>query len=221
MYLYLYHRLGPFRDLESFDDLDHLDEQGFMPQIYVNLTNRCNNACTFCLRDGEAGRRSDLWIDREPSAQELCATLDRFDLAPIREVVFCGFGEPTMRLDTLLSVARHVHDTCPGTRVRLNTNGLANAQYGRDVTSELVGVVDEVSVSLNTSDPARYFELTRSSFGPDAQAEVWKFTRACSERGIDTAMTVVAVIDDDDIERCAQLCADAGVRFRVRTYSAA
>jgi TatD family-associated radical SAM protein len=220
MYLYLYHRHGPFRDLETFDDLDHLDEQGFMPQIYVNLTNRCNNACTFCLRDGEAGRQSSLWIEREPSVEELCATLDRFDLSPINELVFCGFGEPTMRLDALLALARHVHETAPGVRVRLNTNGLANLQYGRDVTPELADDVDVVSVSLNTSDPTHYLELTRSTFGKRAYEAMWEFARLCKERGIDTHMTVVDVIGDDDIARCRRLCEEAGIKFRIRAYSA-
>lgn len=219
MYLYLYHRCGPFKDLKDFDDLDHLDEQGFMPQIYVNLTNACTCSCTFCLRDSKAGKQSELWLKHDPTIEELCGALDAFDLTPITEVVFCGFGEPTMRLETLLALTRHVHEGYPDMQVRVNTNGLANAYYGHDITTELAKAVNAVSISLNTSDPERYAALTRNQIGVGAHGKMLDFARLCKEHGMKVSMTAVDCIDQDDIDACAKLCEGEGLNFHVRAYS--
>ncbi len=220
MYFYLYNHDGTFRNLEDFADLDHLGEQGYSPQLYVNLTNACDNDCTFCLRNNPSAEGSELWLEREADADELCALLDAYDLSPIDELVFCGFGEPTMRLGTLLAVAHHVRTMYPDIEVRVNTNGLANARHGRDVAPELARGVDRVSVSLNTADPGRYLELTRSKMGPSAHAEMLDFARAAKRAGIAVTMSVVDVIGADDVAACAELCRREGLDFRVRAYSA-
>ena len=96
---------------------------------YINLTNRCNNACDFCIRQNKVGIPGfSLWLEKEPEAGEVIAQLDA---AGRGDVVFCGYGEPTLRLDVLKEVAAYVKSY--GGKVRVNTNGLANREYGRDV----------------------------------------------------------------------------------------
>ena len=135
--------------------------------LYVNLTNRCPCACTFCLRqtmDSVAADDATLWLEHEPEVEEVIAEFDKFDMSVYDEVVFCGYGEPTERRDVLLSVAKYVkeHFHKP---IRINTNGLANLIWEKDVTPELKGLIDTVSISLNTPNAQRYHELVRSRFG--------------------------------------------------------
>ena len=125
-----------------------------------------------------------------------------------------------MRLGTLLAVAHHVRTMYPDIEVRVNTNGLANARHGRDVAPELARGVDRVSVSLNTADPGRYHQPTRSKMGPSAHAEMLDFARAAKRAGIAVTMSVVDVIGADDVAACAELCRREGLDFRVRAYSA-
>ncbi|HCC48247.1 MAG TPA: hypothetical protein DEQ38_09080 [Elusimicrobia bacterium] len=138
--------------------------------LYVNLTNRCPTACVFCVKNAWKMdyRGSNLNLaGAEPSPAEVIALAKaEWAAAPFEELVFCGYGEPTMRLEALLACARMVKtgraEPLPRTlRVRLNTNGLANAVWGRNVVPEMKGLIDSVHVSLNTADPAQWLELMR------------------------------------------------------------
>ncbi|OGR68057.1 MAG: hypothetical protein A2081_02850 [Elusimicrobia bacterium GWC2_61_19] len=138
--------------------------------LYVNLTNRCPTACVFCVKNSWKMdyRGSNLNLaGTEPSPAEIIALARKeWTAAPFEEFVFCGYGEPTMRLEALLATARLIkHGKAapipPSMRVRLNTNGLANAVWGRNVVPEMKGLIDSVHVSLNTSDPAQWAELMR------------------------------------------------------------
>lgn len=75
--------------------------------LYVNLTNKCPCACTFCLRQTheEIQQSGSLWLDREPTVEEVEKEFDKFPPDTYNDIVFCGFGEPTERLDALLEVA--------------------------------------------------------------------------------------------------------------------
>lgn len=138
--------------------------------LYVNLTNRCPTACSFCIKNAWRMdyRGSDLDLKgSEPAPAEVIARAkELWAEAPAEELVFCGFGEPTMRLEALLATARLVRngraEPLPrDLRIRLNTNGLANAVWGRNVVPEMKGLIDSVHVSLNTADPAQWAELMR------------------------------------------------------------
>ena len=50
--------------------------------LYVNLTNKCPCACTFCLRQtmDHVGKAHSLWLEREPSAEEVIAEFAKFDM---------------------------------------------------------------------------------------------------------------------------------------------
>ena len=125
--------------------------------LYVNLTNRCNNNCAFCLRHTNQGvGRHRLWLEHEPTAEQVIEKMQ--NLSAYEEVVFCGFGEPTLAWETLKQVAAYVKRQ--GKPVRVNTNGLGNLANGRDITPEAKGLVDTFSISLNASTPEAYQELS-------------------------------------------------------------
>ena len=196
---------------------DNVYVYDFAGSTYINLTNRCNNACEFCIRKNEVGIEGyDLWIEHDAQAADVIAQLRQRGCEG-GGIVFCGYGEPTMNLDALKEVAKYAKEN--GLKTRLNTNGLANAQYGRDIVPELVGLVDTISISLNDCDAEKYDAVCHSRFGRDAYGYMLDFTRRCVEAGIDTVMTVVDVIPAENIEKCAAIAAEVGARFRVRNYS--
>jgi len=189
----------------------------FEGKTYLNLTNRCNNACTFCVRNHADGIADDpLWLDKEPIAEDVIAVLETWEISD--EVVFCGFGEPTMNLDALLKVAKYLKEL--GKKTRLNTNGLANMQHGRDVVPEIARVIDSVSISLNEASAEKYDAVCKSDFGLDAYDAMLDFTEKCVKAGIDTKLSVVDVISKEDIEKCKEIAAKVGAELRVREYIA-
>jgi TatD DNase family protein len=181
---------------------------------YLNVTNRCNLRCRFCPRiEGHwVVKGYNLRLSREPSAAELLDAVG--DPSRYREVVFCGLGEPTVRLRVVLEVGRALR--ARGARVRLNTNGLANLEHGRDVTRELAEAVDAVSVSLNASDPKTYERECRPLQGGASEAMLEFAARA---RGRITEVTLTAVdgVPGVDIEACEAIAARLGLPFRRRT----
>lgn len=190
--------------------------------IYVNLTNRCPCACTFCLRQNGPGiyGSGDLWLEREPTAAEVKESLEKWDWSAYKEVVFCGYGEPTERLDELLAAAGYMKEKHPDVKVRVNTNGLGDLIWGRDITADLAGKVDVVSVSLNTDDPEEYLKTCRPKFGEAAYPAMKEFAKHAAARGIATVMTVVdePVTTKAQQERCRRICGELGAVLRVRPY---
>ena len=186
-------------------------------KTYINLTNRCNNACDFCIRKNEVGIEGyNLWLNHDAKAEDVIKQLKENGKLGA-DVVFCGYGEPTMNLDTLIEVARFVKQN--GAKTRLNTNGLASAHYDRDVAAMLKDVIDEMSISLNDSDAKKYDDICHSRFGLNAYGYMLDFARDCVKYGIKTILTVVDVIPKENIEKCAEIAKEVGAIFRVRTYS--
>ena len=186
--------------------------------LYINLTSRCTNDCTFCVRNEKAdyfGHK--LWLAREPAAAEVIARLPD-DIHRYKEYVFCGFGEPTIRLDTLLEVARAIK--ARGGVTRINTNGQANLIHRRDVTGELAGAIDKINVSLNEATAEAYVALCRPAFGEAAFAALQDFAAKCAAHGIDTWFSVVDIIGEEKIAACRAIAARANVALRVRPYIA-
>ncbi|MBR3289295.1 MAG: TatD family nuclease-associated radical SAM protein, partial [Clostridia bacterium] len=151
----------------------------FEGHLYLNITNRCPCDCVFCIRqngDG-VGSAETLWHRHDPSTDEVMAALRSFDFSPYTEAVFCGYGEPTMALDTLLAAARYLKEI--GLNVRLNTNGLSDLINGKPTAALFEGLVDAVSISLNAPSAARYNEVTRPSFGERAFEAMLSFAQDC------------------------------------------
>lgn len=184
--------------------------------LYINLTSKCTNDCTFCVRNEKAdyfGHK--LWLAREPKAEEVIARLPE-DIGAYREYVFCGFGEPTIKLPVLLEVAREIKRR--GGTTRINTYGQANMIWKRDVTGELAAVIDKINVSLNEATAKDYAALCRPAFGEAAFAGLQEFAKLCAEKGIDTWFSVVDVIGEEKIEACRAIARACGVTLRVRAY---
>lgn len=189
----------------------------FENKTYINLTNRCNNACEFCVRNHADGIAEDpLWLDCEPNGADVIEQLKTWDISD--EVIFCGFGEPTMNLPALLEVAKYLKEL--GKKTRLNTNGLGNLQQGEDIVPQLKEWIDAVSISLNEATAEKYDAVCHSDFGMDAFAGMLEFARKCVEAGIETKLSVVDVISAEDIEKCRGIAEKVGAELRVRAYIA-
>lgn len=188
--------------------------------LYVNITNRCNCACTFCLRTMKhMAEQSTLWLKREPTVEEVEQALAGVPWAFIKEVVFCGFGEPTIRLDDLLTLLRYVKQTHPDMPTRLNTNGLGELENGRIFAADFKGILDTVSISLNASNAQRYYELTRSKFGEESYEAMLTFAEHCKPYVPHVVLTIVDHVEGpDEIEKCKAICQQRGLTLRVRPY---
>ena len=190
--------------------------------VYVNLTNRCPCNCTFCLRHNGPGvfGSGPLWLEREPTLEETIESLEQWDYERFREVVFCGYGEPTERLDVLLAAAAHLKERDPALRVRVNTNGLSDLIHGKPTAPLFVGKVDCLSISLNTDDPAEYLSVCRPKFGAAAYPAMLKFTQEAAALLPSVVMTVVGepITSQEKQERCRKIAEGLGARLRVRPY---
>ena len=150
--------------------------------IYINLTNKCSNRCEFCIRqnaDGAYGSDS-LWLEREPTVEEVLADLDRRDMAKFSEAVFCGYGEPTYRLDDMLKIAKEIKRRY-GMKTRLNTNGHSSAIHGFDTSPAFEGALDSISISLNAPNADRYNEICHPVYKNSAYFSLIDFAKKCKE----------------------------------------
>lgn len=188
--------------------------------LYVNMTNKCPCACTFCLRQTreEMNGSGSLWLEREPTVDEVKAEFEKFDISKYDEIVFCGFGEPTERLDDMLEVCRFIKEKY-NKPVRVNTNGLADLIHGRNTASEFEGLVDTVSISLNTPSPERYLELTRSKFGIKSFDAMVNFAENVKKYVPNVIMsTVSTTLTEEEEKKCALICERIGVTYRIRPW---
>ncbi len=188
--------------------------------IYVNMTNRCPCACTFCLRhnaDSVYGSEP-LWLDREPTVDEVCHSLDQWNLDEYSEVVFCGYGEPTERLDDLLKVAAYIRSKSNIT-IRINTNGLSDLIHGKPTAPMLAGLIDTVSISLNATNAEDYLKVVRPKFGIGSYDAMLAFTKACVSHVPNVVMTVVDVVTSpEEQEKSRVICERLGATLRIRPY---
>src|SRR5574344_392351 len=188
-------------------------------KIYINLTNRCTNDCVFCLRndkDDVCGQK--LWLDSEDfTEKEVIEQFKKFELSD--EVVFCGYGEPLLKFEILKQVASYIKKNYPNVKIRINTNGHANFVYKENVVKDLVGLIDEISVSLNAPTSIEYDELSQPKF-ENAYDEVKKFIKCCVDSGIKTDASVVDGYKGKrlDIKKCEESAKSLGANFRVREW---
>lgn len=193
--------------------------------LYVNLTNKCNCNCEFCLRRGKAEgsiyTEDSLWLEREPSREEALESFLSRDVCSYREIVFCGYGEPTYRLDVILWLVDRLKekfgDKLPS--VRINTNGHANLIQGRNVCSELKGRIDTLSISLNATNAADYVALCHPIQGEAAYQAMLDFAK---ESAAYVSNVVMTIVDKDktreEIDRCYAIAEELGVQLRVRSF---
>lgn len=188
--------------------------------IYINLTNRCTNDCTFCLRNnGETAYGSNsLWLEREPTSQEVIEAVEAIYFQECDSFVFCGFGEPTCRFDTLIEVAKLLKEkyTQP---IRLNTNGQADLITNTNSAKRLEGLIDSVSISLNSANEDDYDALCHPVFGKKAYDAMFDFGKNCVGVIPTVIFSVVEeTLSEDDIEKCRKKVESIGARLRVRKF---
>lgn len=183
--------------------------------LYVNLTNRCASACVFCIKNKWKGqfRGNMLKLKKEPTAGEVIKAIK--DPKMYDEIVFCGYGEPLIRLEALKKIAAWVKSK--NGRVRINTSGLANLYHGRNIVPELKGIVDSISVSLNSTNPKTYMQLHKPVFGLSSYSGVKAFVRKSVK---DLPDVTVTFIDFPGVsaDKCLKIAKSLGAKCRMRPY---
>lgn len=188
--------------------------------LYINLTNRCSSACIFCLRQTreEMDNSGSLWLEHEPSYEEVIEEFKKFDVEKYNEIIFCGFGEPTERIDVLLQVAKYIKDNFHK-NIRLNTNGQGNLINNRDIVPELKGLIDCISISLNNPDPEKYQEIVRSIFGVKSFEAMLEFAKEAKNYVPKVILsTVDTTITKEEEAKCQKICDEIGVTYRIREF---
>lgn len=182
--------------------------------LYVNVTNRCNADCVFCDRKGEAvinGYKLKMSKLEEPEAEVYISQIG--DPKKYREIVFCGYGEPTIRWEVVKQVAKYVKEN--GGKTRMNSNGHGNFINKRDITPELKDVIDTISISLNSTDKTQYAKLMRVD--ESLHAEMIDFAQK-AKHFTHVVMSIVG-LSSVDTENAKQFVTNQiGVDFREREY---
>jgi len=185
--------------------------------LYLNITNRCTNECTFCIRNKARtfNQKYDLWLNQEPTAEEILEAIG--DPSKYKAIVFCGYGEPLVRLEVVKEVAQKLKTKNPKTKIRLDTNGTANLFWGKNILPELKGLIDIISISLNAEDNETYLSLCRPFWGEKTYPAVIDFIKEAKKYIPEVEATVVD-LPGVNIEKCHEIAQELGVKFRVRTY---
>lgn len=183
--------------------------------LYINLTNRCSNRCAFCVRDQSAEYEGyTLWLkDGEPCAEQVIKAIG--NPAEYNEIVFCGYGEPTYRLEEMLKICDYVHSR--GGKTRLNTNGHGSLINGRNIAFELAGKLDGVNISLNAPDVKNYNAVCLPQVEGAFEAML-QFAEDCKKAGVNCWFSVVDCIGREQLDGCRKIAQDVGIPLRVREY---
>jgi len=183
--------------------------------LYVNITNRCSNRCDFCIRNmyDSVGDADSLWLDSEPSREEILSNIQKRDLTEYSEIVFCGFGEPTERLDDLLWLCAQLKEAgCPP--IRVNTNGHSSLVAGYDTAPLFAGLVDSLFISLNAAGAEEYQTLCKPVYGPKAYPGLLDFAQRAKEYVPNVVLSVVE--GTTDVEACRRVAEKMGLPLKVR-----
>ena len=187
--------------------------------VYVNLTNACTNSCVFCLReqkDDVCG--AEMWHDGNYKLEDIIEQFKQYNLTP-KNVVFCGYGEPFLKKDMMKAFAQYLRENYPEIKIRVNTNGHANAVYKMDVADEFKGLLDEASISLNSDNAEQYNEICQPKI-ENAYEAVKDFLKSCKKAGIKTYASIVTGFDEREvnIENCERIAKELGAEFRNREF---
>ena len=187
--------------------------------LYVNLTNKCSNGCDFCVRNERSSYYGNyLWLrNGDPTVEKVIAAANGFgDLTRFKEVVFCGFGEPTYKVAEMVALCDFFHEK--GMKTRLNTNGQGNLINKRDLVPDLKGKIDFVNISLNASCVDKYQPICRSQFGEAGFAGMIDFAKLCRKEGVDCRFSIVDCIGEEEVEACKRLAESIRIPLYVRKY---
>lgn len=188
-------------------------------KLYINVTNRCTNRCDFCIRYTPSGMDGiDLWLDKEPSPEQIIEALIAAEFKKYSQIVFCGYGEPLLRWEVVVEVARFIRKNSSAV-IRINTNGHANHAAGFDITPEFEGLIDVVSISLNAKNAEDYDRICHCEFGKDGFDAMLDFAKCAKKHVGRVVLSVVDTISAEDIAECEKIAKKLGVEYRVRKFS--
>ncbi|MCK5825734.1 MAG: YchF/TatD family DNA exonuclease [Desulfuromusa sp.] len=205
-------------DLFGFGTVDQRTKIAYQirDSLYLNITNHCTNSCIFCAKFSDfVVKGHELKLDHEPSITELKSAIG--DPTRYAEIVFCGYGEPLLRLELVKELSHWLKDQ--GVSVRINTDGQANLVHERNILPELEGLIDAVSVSLNAPDADSYHHLCRSTYGAQQSYQAVKDFIQQAGKYIPEVITTAVTYPGIDIAACEQVARELGVKFRAREYN--
>lgn len=183
-------------------------------KLYLNITNRCTNDCSFCIRNSSRGVGQDLFLDKEPTSTEVLEAIEKLPVS--EEITFCGFGEPLLRPEIVVEVSKEIKKRY-GSKIRINTNGLSEKVLNKKIVPSLEGIIDTVSISLNAHDAKSYYEFCKPKTGIDSYQAVIDF--ACeSKKFIPRVVLTVVEVPGVDIERCKQISQELSIELRIRYF---
>lgn len=187
--------------------------------LYINLTNKCSNGCDFCVRNERSSYYGNyLWLrNGDPTVEKVIAATKGFgDLSRFKEVVFCGFGEPTYKVAEMVALCDYFHEK--GLKTRLNTNGQGNLINKRDIVPDLKDKIDFVNISLNASCVEKYQPICRSQFGESGFSGLIEFAKLCRKNEVACRFSIVDCIGEDEVEACKRLADSVKIPLYVRKY---
>ena len=187
--------------------------------LYINLTNKCSNGCDFCVRNERASYYGNyLWLKKgDPTVEKVVAQVNGFgDLTRFKEVVFCGFGEPTYKMEEMLALCDYFHSK--GLKTRLNTNGQGDLINKRDIAPSLKGKIDFVNISLNASCAEKYQKICRSQYGESVYDAILEFAKQCNKNGVPCRFSIVDCIGEEEVEACKRVAEKTRVPLYIRSY---
>lgn len=190
---------------------------------YINMTNACTNSCVFCVRDQkEDVQGSKLWLDVDnTNAKDVIEQIEnsKDKVKASSEIVFCGYGEPLIKINEVIEICKYLKKEFPSLKIRVNTNGHANAIHKKNVAIELAEYIDDISISLNGENEEIYNKISNPKI-ENAYEEVKRFIRACVEEKIPTTASVVINVPNYPInkERCEVIAKSLGAKFRARDF---
>jgi TatD DNase family protein len=188
--------------------------------LYLNITNRCTNRCTFCIRyiSKMFNGAHPLWLTREPTEEELLKEIG--EATQYAEIVFCGYGEPLIRLESVKSLCKKIVEARGRTarpKIRVNTNGSANLFHQRNILPELAGLVDEIHISLNAENTKKYAKICRPIYGTKAYPALLEFARE-AKKYIPAVTLSIVDLPEIDQTACRSMANALDVGFRARPY---
>lgn len=231
---YIVHKIADIANL-SCDDIirittlntkrifDKIEIENFLAKIaypirnslYLNITNRCTNKCSFCVKyQTDYVKGHNLKLSSEPSEKEILDNI--FSLPKYDEIVFCGYGEPLIRLDIVKNIAKNLK--LKGFKLRINTNGQANLIHKRNILPELKDLIDVISISLNTHNEELYNKLCNPIFGEHTYDKIKEFVIE-SKKYIPEVFITVIDIKETDLKKCEEIAQNLGVKLRIRKYN--
>ena len=188
--------------------------------VYINLTNACTNSCIFCLRsqkDDVCGQ--EMWHDDNYTLDDIIEQFNNYKNS-VQEVVFCGYGEPFIKKDMMKSFCKYLRKNYPQIKIRVNTNGHANAIWKTNVAEEFKGLIDSVSISLNSDNEKEYNEICKPTV-ENAYEEMKTFAICCKNAGMEVSMSVVTGFDNVhkiNVRNCEKIASEIGANFRNREF---